>query len=58
MAFEVQKSAAGGATIREIPERKIQRHLSDMAASDWVGHVGEPEWLAIGRQQDIKGPTT
>ena len=54
--LEVQKSAAGGATIREIPEREIQRHLSDMAVSDWYGYEGELEWLAVRRRLNVEMP--
>jgi ribulose-5-phosphate 4-epimerase/fuculose-1-phosphate aldolase len=54
--LEVQKSAAGGATIREIPEQEIKRHLADMSASDWYGYEGELEWLAIRRRLDVEAP--
>ena len=54
--LEVQKSAAGGATIREIPEHEIQRHLTDMNNSDWYGYEGELEWLAIRRRLDSEAP--
>ncbi len=29
--LEVQQAAAGGATIRKIPDHEIERHLNDMA---------------------------
>jgi len=54
--LEVQKSAAGGATIRTIPEPEQARHLSDMAASDWYGYEGELEWHAIRRRLDAEMP--
>ncbi|MCU4653228.1 class II aldolase/adducin family protein [Roseibacterium sp. SDUM158016] len=54
--LEVQKSAAGGATIRTIPEAEQRRHLADMAASDWYGYEGELEWHAIRRRLDAEMP--
>ncbi len=54
--LEVQQSAAGGAKIRQIPEREIKRHLSDMAVSDWYGYEGELEWIAIRRRLDVEAP--
>jgi ribulose-5-phosphate 4-epimerase/fuculose-1-phosphate aldolase len=54
--LEVQKSAAGGATIREIPEHEIKRHLADMSTSDWYGYEGELEWVAIRRRLDVEAP--
>jgi ribulose-5-phosphate 4-epimerase/fuculose-1-phosphate aldolase len=54
--LEVQKSAAGGATIRDIPAPEIARHLADMNASDWYGYEGELEWRAIRRRLDAEAP--
>lgn len=54
MQLEVQKSAAGGATIRKIPEAEQARHLRDMAASDWYAYEGELEWAAIRRRLDFE----
>ncbi|MCC0066185.1 MAG: class II aldolase/adducin family protein [Rhodovulum sp.] len=54
--LEVQKSAAGGATIREIPEAEIRRHLTDMGNSDWYGYEGKLEWLAIRRRLEAEAP--
>ncbi len=55
--LEVQKSAAGGATIREITAKtEIRRHLTNMSNSDWYGYEGELEWLAIRRRLDAEAP--
>jgi hypothetical protein len=54
--LEVQTSAAGGATIRTIPEAEQARHLADMAVSDWYGYEGELEWHAIRRRLDVEMP--
>jgi ribulose-5-phosphate 4-epimerase/fuculose-1-phosphate aldolase len=54
--LEVQQSAAGGATIRKIPQTEIKRHLDDMAGSDWYGYEGELEWEAIRRRLDVEAP--
>jgi len=54
--LEVQKSGAGGATIRTIPEAEQARHLADMAVSDWYGYEGELEWHAIRRRLDAEAP--
>jgi ribulose-5-phosphate 4-epimerase/fuculose-1-phosphate aldolase len=54
--LEVQKSAAGGATIRTIPEAEQSRHLADMAVSDWYGYEGALEWHAIRRRLDAEMP--
>ncbi len=52
--LEVQKSAAGGATIRTIPEAEQRRRLSVMSASDWYRYEGELEWHAIRRRLDAE----
>ena len=54
--LEVQMSASGGATIRKIPEVEINRHLKDMATSEWYGYEGDLEWAAIRRSLDSERP--
>ncbi|MCR9274765.1 MULTISPECIES: class II aldolase/adducin family protein [Mameliella] len=54
--LQVQQAAAGGATVRTIPEAEQARHLSDMDASEWYGYEGELEWHAIRRRLDVEMP--
>jgi len=54
--LQVQEAAAGGATIRTIPEAEQRRHLADMAVSEWYGYEGELEWAAIRQRLDQEAP--
>ena len=56
MGADAGQSASGGATIRKIPEVEINRHLKDMATSEWYGYEGDLEWAAIRRSLDSERP--
>ena len=54
--LQVQEAAAAGAEIRTIPVSEQERHLKDMAISDWYGYEGKLEWNAIRRRLDVEMP--
>ena len=55
--LQVQQAAAlDGIAVRTIPQPAQERHLQDMAASDWYGYEGALEWHAIRRRLDAEAP--
>jgi ribulose-5-phosphate 4-epimerase/fuculose-1-phosphate aldolase len=54
--LEVQSAGAAGATLMTLGQPEIDRHLADMAKSDWYGYDGELEWKACLRCVDRESP--
>jgi len=52
----VQQASAGGARLMTLDRAEIDRHLADMAGSDWYGYEGELEWRAVRRMLDREMP--
>ena len=52
----VQQAGASGAELMTLSQSEIDRHLIDMAKSDWYGYEGELEWNACRRRLDAEMP--
>jgi len=52
----VQAAAATGEEIMTLSQDEIDRHLKDMAKSDWYAYEGELEWNACLRCMDREAP--
>jgi ribulose-5-phosphate 4-epimerase/fuculose-1-phosphate aldolase len=54
--LEAQAAVAGGATLMRFRQDEIDRHLADMANSNWYGYEGQLEWEALLRCADREFP--
>lgn len=52
----VQAAGAAGADLMTLSQAEIDRHLADMAKSDWYGYEGALEWAACLRCLDREAP--
>ena len=52
----IQAAAASGEEIMTFRQDEIDRHLQDMAKSDWYAYEGELEWNACLRCMDREAP--
>ncbi len=52
----VQAAGAAGADLTTLGQAEIDRHLADMAKSDWYGYEGALEWAACLRCLDREAP--
>jgi ribulose-5-phosphate 4-epimerase/fuculose-1-phosphate aldolase len=52
----VQAAGAAGAELMTLRQDEIDRHLKDMAKSDWYAYGGELEWNACLRCMDREAP--
>lgn len=51
-----QQAGAAGGDLMTLTQCEIDRHLADMAKSDWYGYEGELEWTACRRALDREMP--
>jgi len=54
--LEIQAAATSGEEIMTFRQDEIDRHLQDMAKSDWYAYECELEWNACPRCMDREAP--